>query len=260
MCGRINFLRHGLIHPDNSHSCSIKLAHLHWPVQSALSCVQEHVHVLAKYSLSHLSPQLCTMSIGRCIKKTPNEWPKSISRSGKFDMWKLLRLPVLAPPVWYTARSSASPCCFSLPALTSKITRWKKSPHSTPWHSSRTLNTIYFKILFTHLLQSVRMNLISCSMWGSCGMFFWAGVVVSVSAANVQLQLIQSWQALYNPEKYIEDFGGTVLIESAVPSSLPFFILIQATSDNWPTNVRMDPTVPSERGIPLAVCGKRSKA
>lgn len=37
-------------HPDSSHGCSIKLAHLQLPVQSAMSCVQEQVHVVAKYT------------------------------------------------------------------------------------------------------------------------------------------------------------------------------------------------------------------
>lgn len=79
----------------------------------------------------------------------------------------------------------------------------------------------------------------------------------------VELNYLQTLQALYNLKKCIKVLGNSSLPiffsyffwkHSSVTSPICYFI--QATRDNLPTNDRMDPTVPLERGIPLVACGK----
>lgn len=108
------------------HGCSVVIAQLQRPVQSASSCVQEqHGHVRAHLvftvyicrrsslctkepgEVHHASCRLHaarrTMCTAHCMK-IPNELPKSISRSGKYHMLKVLLLPAFAPPGKYNPR------------------------------------------------------------------------------------------------------------------------------------------------------------
>lgn len=88
-----------------------------------------------------------------------------ISGSGKHLHVEVILWPVFAPPVKYSPEFSLT-LLLLVSCLNFKDREMKKNPYLTPWHFSRTLNTIYFQICYRlHLSR------------GSYGMLFWAVAV-----------------------------------------------------------------------------------